>query len=103
MGDGGSNDGLSSWCSRWDRCCEQLQAWNNDPERIAKVKERMHQLTLRRQSAEVRAEHVFFTLEPERVYPDLAVYWQQRSRVNWMREGDRNTIFSMLRLLHGLK
>lgn len=77
-------------------CCERLQAWKNDPERIANV-------TLRRQSAEVRAEHVFFTLEPERVYPDLAVYWQQRSMVDWMREGDRNTIFSMLRLLHGFK
>lgn len=73
-----SNEGVNSWLSLGDRCREELQARNSDPDhnprlRIAKVKERLHQLTFKHQTAEVRADHAFLTLELERVYADLAV------------------------------
>lgn len=58
-------------------CREWLQEWSSDPDhdpriRVAKVKERLHQLTLRRQSAEVRTEHALLSIELERVYAGLA-------------------------------
>lgn len=53
----------------------------------------MSKLASSRQSPENKAEHTVLSLELEKLYADLADYWQQRSKTHWMREGDRNTAF----------
>lgn len=94
----GNNGSLQAWFERGEVCRDRLVDWNSDPEhnpkiRVARIKERLHQLTVQCQSAEVRTERAMLSIELERVYADLAIYWQQRSKVDWMRDGDQNTAF----------
>ncbi|XP_040942318.1 uncharacterized protein [Gossypium hirsutum] len=39
--------------------------------------------------------------ELRRLYPEEESYWEQRSHIQWLKEGDRNTYFSMFGLLVG--
>lgn len=71
--------------------------WSSNPKlnpiKIAKLKNRLSRLASGPQSYESRAEHSFLSLELEKVYADQTEYWQQRSKMEWMWQRDRNTAF----------
>lgn len=46
-----------------------------------------------RQTPENISEHQVLSLELEKLYYDVSEYWQQQSKTEQMREGDRNTTF----------
>lgn len=84
--------------SRRESCRSRLVDRSQDPRfnpriRIGQVKKRFSELASSRQTPENRVEHVFLSLELEKLYADISEFWQQRSQTNWMREGDRNTAF----------
>lgn len=53
----------------------------------------MSQLAAGRQTPKARAERPMLTMELEGLFEDLSFYWQQRSKTEWMKEWDRNTVF----------
>ncbi|XP_012853800.1 PREDICTED: uncharacterized protein LOC105973324 [Erythranthe guttata] len=79
-------------------CRTALIQWNRSvgcmPQReIAKTQQRIHLLDSRNQTSEVKKELRELRKKLEHLYNDNDAYWKQRSRIQWMREGDRNTKF----------
>lgn len=89
---------MDAWMERGERCRISLRSWSSDPHhnpriRIDQVKKRLSMLASGRQTEENKAEFAFLSRELEKLYGDLSDFWQQRSKMAWMKEGDRNTAF----------
>lgn len=61
---------------------------NNPRKRIEQLLKKLQDLTLRPQTEETRTEGVELRAELEKVYSDEAIFWRQRSKTTWAREGD---------------
>lgn len=57
------------------------------------MKKRLSILASSRQTEENKAEFAVLSKELEKLYGDLSDYWQKRSKMAWMKEGDQNTVF----------
>lgn len=66
---------------------------NNPRKRIEQILKTLHGLSLGLPSEQTRNEAVNLRAELERMYLDEAVFWKQRSKTMWAREGDRNTAY----------
>ncbi|XP_012827280.1 PREDICTED: uncharacterized protein LOC105948608 [Erythranthe guttata] len=61
--------------------------------RIAEIRKKLKVLKSGLISEENKAEVKELQAELENLYVDTDMYWRQRSKVQWVREGDRNTSF----------
>lgn len=95
----GNADNAYSWLAMWERCRAKLKARSRDPRSNPRIqiaspsKEQLSQLAAGRQTPKARAERPMLTMELEGLFEDLSFYWQQRSKTEWMKEWDRNTVF----------
>ncbi|KAL7129060.1 hypothetical protein ABFS83_13G037900 [Erythranthe nasuta] len=81
-----------------DGCRAALRHWSRTvvhqpKKRIDEIHRSLSELGAAIQSAEVIHRQQELRVELERTYGDLDCYWKQRSRVQWIREGERNTSF----------
>lgn len=84
-----------------EACQLGLRQWshdihNNPRTRIDKLKQQLSDLAMGEQTEQTRKEGEELRAELEKVYSDEDIFWRQRSKISWAREGDRNTSFSML-------
>lgn len=57
------------------------------------LREKLNANTLASQTEQVRLEGMALREELEKVYTDEDIFWRQRSKVHWARDGDRNTSY----------
>lgn len=81
-----------------EACQLGLRQWsqdihNNPRKRIEKLRLQLHELSAGPQTEESKAEGVALRAELDKVYSDKDIFWRQRSKEVWAREGDRNTSF----------
>ncbi|KAL9151827.1 hypothetical protein ABFS82_11G077500 [Erythranthe guttata] len=79
-------------------CQIALQSWSkstlSQPQRrIEKIQKKMHALRCGLQTENSKLELQNLKKELEEVYEEQDLYWRQRSKIQWIREGDRNTKF----------
>lgn len=79
-------------------CQLGLKQWsgavhNNPRKRIETLKQRFHELHLGPQTEQSREEGAALQGELEKVCTDEDIFWRQRSKVFWARDGDRNTAY----------
>ncbi|XP_012837890.1 PREDICTED: uncharacterized protein LOC105958428 [Erythranthe guttata] len=91
-------DPIEDLLTKTESCRAALMRWSwvgihNPRKRIAHMQQRLHLLNMTRSSTDEIRERRELQMELEHAYQDLDTYWKQRSRVQWMREGDRNTGF----------
>lgn len=73
-----------------------LRLWaaqTNPRKRIKKLNENIHDVSLESQTPECVEEINRLEKELEQLYLCEGLYWRQRSKTVWMKEGDRNTQF----------
>lgn len=81
-----------------EACQMGLRRWssdghNNPRKKIEEILKNLQKLNLGPQTVESTAEAAGLRAELERVYSDEAIFWKQRSKTLWAREGDRNTSY----------
>lgn len=90
---GGDVDGL---LFNGEVCQARLLQWSREsnPQRhIDQTNKRLMELRRGPRTKAVQAEIVHLMSELETLYQDQTVYWQQRGKAAWMKEGDRNTAY----------
>lgn len=60
---------------------------------IEKLRVQLHDLSIGPQTEETKMESAALRAKLKKVYSDEDMFWRQRSKVTWAREGDRNTSF----------
>lgn len=81
-----------------EACQLGLRQWshdihNNPRTRIDKLKQQLSDLAMGEQTEQTRKEGEELRAKLEKVYSDDDIFWRQRSKISWAREGDRNTSF----------
>lgn len=81
-----------------EACQLGLRQWardihNNPRKVIEKLREQLYANSMAPQTEENRTEGVALRAELEKVHSDEDIFWRQRSKVMWAREGDRNTTY----------
>lgn len=81
-----------------EACQFGLRQWsrdihNNPRSHIEQLREHLHTLSTGPQTEQTRTEGAALRAELEKVYTDEDIFWRQRSKVTWAREGDRNTAY----------
>ncbi|KAL9691628.1 hypothetical protein QQ045_012053 [Rhodiola kirilowii] len=89
-------------------CAQLLKGWNdstfgNVGRRIKEVKEKPKVLNKQERTSTVVNQEKKLTAELEEWLAREEYMWRQRSRVEWLREGDQNTSFFMQKHLTGGK
>lgn len=91
-------DCFEKLCQGISSCQMGLKQWsgvvhNNPMKQIEILNERLHDLHSGPQMDALRAEGAILQAELEKVYTDEDIFWRQRSKTLWARDGDRNTSF----------
>ncbi|XP_012853795.1 PREDICTED: uncharacterized protein LOC105973319 [Erythranthe guttata] len=91
-------DPIEMWREKTNACRVGLTRWNknvlgNPKKRIMNIQQRLKVLQAGVMSARSNEEKSRLHNELEHLYGDLDTYWKQRSRIQWVQEGDRNTSF----------
>lgn len=79
-------------------CQAGLRRWlgaiqNNPRKHIDLLKEQLHDNYLGPQTEQTRVAGAAVRGELEKVYTDEDIYWRQRSKISWAKDGDHNTSF----------
>lgn len=92
---GGANSALDLML-KGEQCSLELIQWSKDVnpnKEIALTQKRVMELKKFNQTAELRAEIGKLTVKLETLYQDQAMYWRQRGKAAWMKDGDKNTAY----------
>jgi hypothetical protein len=86
---------LGAVASNLNGVMDCLQAWSKEtvgsiPRRIEKLRKELEHINLKF-SRHVQEEKRRIEKELDSLLEHEEVYWRQRSRINWLKEGDRNT------------
>lgn len=79
-----------------EQCSLELIQWSKDVnpnKEIELTQTRVMELKKLNQIADVRAEIGKLTVKLETLYQDQAMYWRQRGKAAWMKDGDKNTAY----------
>lgn len=81
-----------------EACQLGLQHWARDihqnPRKyIEKLQKQLYGLQMGPQNESIKIESANIRAELEKAYTDDDIFWRQRSKVTWAREGDRNTSY----------
>lgn len=79
-----------------EECKMMLMQWSREAKPtklIEKTQLRIMELKKGVQTEEVRNELTKLMVELEKLYQDQDMYWRQRGKVAWMKDGDKNTSY----------
>ncbi|XP_012859003.1 PREDICTED: uncharacterized protein LOC105978134 [Erythranthe guttata] len=101
-------DDITELLQRTTDCRMALMQWNKfavkAPDKEIKiVKQRINELRGMRQSTAIRDECSELQGHLEKLIGDKDMYWRQRSKAQWIKDGDRNTKFFHARATSRLK
>jgi len=79
-------------------CGAELLAWGSpitDPDTIAikEIQKQLDRLNEAELTEEAKAEFLELSKKMDDLLQKQEIYWAQRSRLNWLKHGDRNTKF----------
>ncbi|KAM1383307.1 hypothetical protein PS2_035388 [Malus domestica] len=94
---------ISRWQFRINDCRSKLTSWNkrkfkHRSEAISVLMDQLGELQLN--WGPNREEILKLTIEVDLLREQEESFWKQRSRINWLREGDANTLFFHQSTLH---
>lgn len=92
----GSHEAGGDMVVNGEECRARLVQWSRDlkPDKlIDRLQRRIMELRDGVQSEAVRVEIAHLTSELESLFHELSVYWRQRGKAAWMRDGDKNTSY----------
>ena len=87
-------------------CAADLSRWNSVvygqiPKKIQDKRNRLNALAMRENDEDLSLEINRLRGELNDLLDDEEMYWGQRVKAHWLKEGDKNTKFSMHRLRKG--
>ncbi|XP_024157591.1 uncharacterized protein LOC112165325 [Rosa chinensis] len=87
-----------SLATKLHKCAEELSVWNknvigNIPKKLATLKDSLKQYPIDVQNDEDRKKRILIKSEIAKFAGYEETMWKQKSRINWLQEGDRNTKF----------
>ncbi|KAL0389915.1 UNVERIFIED_CONTAM: hypothetical protein Scaly_0348600 [Sesamum calycinum] len=94
-----AGNGQASLAARQRGCAARLQAWSNSKgshsfKRQIRLREKdLENIRLQPISAASKIEESKIRADIERLLSEEEVYWKQRGKVHWLKEGDRNTSY----------
>lgn len=97
-------------------CGEQLRAWgsskaNPNNEEIKKLQNRMERLNMEEITEDSKVEFLGVSKALDDLLLKQEIFWEQRSRISWLKHGNKNTKFFHLKAtqrrrrnyIHGVK
>ena len=80
------------------RCASDLSSWSSSvyghfPKKIQSKRNALSALTQQDKNGELSAEIRNLRRELNELLEDEELYWGQRAKAHWLKEGDRNTKF----------
>ena len=95
---GCGNSGLSGVWDQIQACGAELHAWGSSKtklktEEIKRLKKKLEVMNECELTEESRSEFLHVSKELDDLLLKQEIFWRQRSRVSWLKHGDRNTKF----------
>ena len=79
-------------------CATELTKWNSEvygqiPKKIQAKRKPLNSLTKQDKAGDMSTEINSLRKEINELLDDEEIYWGQRAKANWLKEGDKNTNF----------